>query len=710
MASLAIERFKACPLFRNDVLLWDETHFRVIEIVDDTFFLFELDKNSGIPTQFKANELSLHFKNQEISMVDNHRYQPVLPLVKSEKFLSKIEERFNTIKGIVEHPEYLYSGIRGKLVSDAATLHGTSSASIYRALRDYWTFGQTMYALADRYHKSGGSGKRRVFKKKPGARNRYSLSNSAILDSEFREAMLVVIMQFHIALDKSLTYTHNRFVSLCKSLNPALTTQEIPSIHSLKFFFRTELSKHRVVRSKLSQKEYDKNHRPLHGTAAGSVYGPGARFEIDSTKGDMVAVRKDNRTEIVGRLTIYLVCDVYSRLVVGFYVGFQESHYRSASLALLNTFSDKTYLLKKHGISPKLTNQWGSTGRPQAILADKAELFGDQSTHLANTTGIRIENTASGRSEAKGCIEKLLDLIQMAYSGNLQGKSNKETLKKAGAIDGRLTAFLSRDEIEAIVVSQILAWNKYAVLDNYDCDPDFPDDLPLTPQNIWDWALKNRSGRLPPVDMQQMKTAILPKGFATVSAKGIKFNGLYYDSPELRESGWFERTKGTKRPSRLVVHFDPMIVNNVFAIDELQPHKVFSCALKQSSREYINYSFLEAKKRMDVKKKTSAIQHAESQEAKRLQEEYVLNIQRKAQKELNALKKCSHAGRIKAIPENRALEKEIERRELINKFSPVDIEIKDQLDDFSDPDIDDLFNLNDTEVEQNDTNGNDTFD
>ncbi|MFX5862056.1 transposase, partial [Acinetobacter baumannii] len=79
----------------------------------------------------------------------------------------------------------------------------------------------------------------------------------------------------------------------------------------------------------------------------------------------------------VGRPTIYLVADVFSRMVVGFYIGFENASYVTAIQALQFAMTDKVELFKQYGY--EITHDvWPCIGLPAAILADRGELLGHQ--------------------------------------------------------------------------------------------------------------------------------------------------------------------------------------------------------------------------------------------------------------------------------------------------------------------------------------------
>lgn len=57
--------------------------------------------------------------------------------------------------------------------------------------------------------------------------------------------------------------------------------------------------------------------RPLLGNPTAESLGPCSRFQIDATVLDVYVRSRRARRPIVGRPTLYVVIDVFSRLIVG---------------------------------------------------------------------------------------------------------------------------------------------------------------------------------------------------------------------------------------------------------------------------------------------------------------------------------------------------------------------------------------------------------
>jgi hypothetical protein len=703
------------PIFiKHDVLNWGEQLHRVIEVNQHQTFLFQLDQDKGFPKPFDNEELEYRFLNGEISILDDHNYclPPISISTREQTYIETIA-RFQIIKPIVETDRCLISSERGKLISTQIEKTDASKATIYRLLRAFWTYGQCIEALSTNYHKCGAKGKqRKLTTLKPGRKRDDGNKANAIRTEAHINFMHRAIVVFYLAKNHDLIYTYRRFITYCKNSNTNTSDDDIPSLASLRNVLKRYYSLDYVARKRFGERVYMKDIRSLTGSATASAFGPGARYEIDATVIDVHVVCKNDRSRVLGKPILYILIDLFSRYIVGFYIGFYSPSFRTATIALLSAVQDKSHLLKKYKIPECICPIWPAVGLPDALLSDKAELFGLMGNNLVEMTGMRIENTPSGRSDAKGVVERHFPIVQNAFSADVAGKSSKATAKKAGAVDGRLTANLSFDELEEIIVSEIIIRNNCHVMTGYDCEAEIPDTMPLTPANVWNWGIENRTGRLMSFDEERIKVAVLPKAKATVNSDSVRFKGLYYTSEKLEELGWFVRIpNNSTRPKSVEILYDPMLVDQIYVILPDSNRMPVPCLLKTHSRAYLGNSFLQVEKRLAIKKSTNKTYQIIEEEEKRRQEEKVLAIIKNAEKEKKLTNKKSKAQIKREIPNNREAAREKERQKLIKEYSPKlqmssgesDTGVPQNQDDFSNPELDALFNL-DKDV-KNETNG-----
>lgn len=221
---------------------------------------------------------------------------------------------------------------------------------------------------------------------------------------------------------------------------------------------------------------YKKDVRPLHSTATIQALGPGSRYEIDATIADIILVSDHDRNQPVGRPTVYIVIDVFSRLIVGWYIGFENPSYVAAIQSLYLALSDKSHFFKDLEIETD-SFSWPAPGLPEAILADRGELIGHQIEGLESSYRIRIENTPPYRGDAKGIIEQRFRTLQAEFKKFTPGEVIGPTVRKRGGknywLDGKLTI----SEFTEIIVSSIVMKNFVDPMTKYDRAKDMPADL-----------------------------------------------------------------------------------------------------------------------------------------------------------------------------------------------------------------------------------------
>jgi hypothetical protein len=409
----------------------------------------------------------------------------------------------------------------------------------------------------------------------------------------------------------------------------------------------------------------------MSSTANVDALGPGSRYEIDATIADIYLVSDSDRRNIVGRPVIYFVIDVFSRMITGLYVGFENASYPAALQALVVSMTDKVQLCKESGF--EITEEeWPTVGLPDAILADRGELLGHQIESLEACFSVRIENTPPYRGDAKGIVERNFRTIQAEFKPFAPGVVEKTLIKKRGGRDYRLDAKLSVRDFKEIILSSVLMHNQYDVLEKYDRDSDMPADLVMTPLSLWNWGIQNRTGRLRTASEEAIRISLMPRTKATVSELGVSVFGVHYTSREIVERGWLHRGKGVRRPVGLQAAYDPSSADTIYLFPSQNSGEYWQCNLAQRSREFAGASFWDVWRIKDKQKKVTAQSRLEMETQKRKHERFIADKIKDAEERAPDTDSMSNARRIGSIRTNKEQEKRRERSPLISKPSQRD--------------------------------------
>ena len=155
---------------------------------------------------------------------------------------------------------------------------------------------------------------------------------------------------------------------------------------------------------------------------------------------------------------------VYSRMIVGLYIGLEGPSWAGAMMALANAASDKVNFCRDFGIEIE-KHEWPVEHLPESILADRGELEGSKVDPLINNFGIRILNTPSYRADLKGIIEQHFRVTNSRTKAFLPGAV--KPIKERGDRDYRLEAQLDIYQFTQVIIKCVLYHNNHHYLTNY---------------------------------------------------------------------------------------------------------------------------------------------------------------------------------------------------------------------------------------------------
>lgn len=243
------------------------------------------------------------------------------------------------------------------------------------------------------------------------------------------------------------------------------------------------------------------------------------RVEIDHTMLDIYVIDLVNRL-ILGRPTITAAIDVYTRMIVGLYIGFEPPSTYSVIQCLRNMVLPKTYVRDEW---PDLRLNWNPFGTPCVVLVDNAVEFRSATfRHIAQVLGITIEQAPVKHPEFKGTVERFFRTLK---DGALTGLSGKPLKPSDKPTDAKLeyAACISLPQLR----KQIHHW----LIAEY-CNKTHTGIMDI-PQRRWEVEVKRQPPKLPNslTDLDAL-LGCLAKG--TLTREGIRFMNLYYKSELLR--------------------------------------------------------------------------------------------------------------------------------------------------------------------------------
>ncbi|WP_371855947.1 Mu transposase C-terminal domain-containing protein [Pseudomonas sp. HMSC072F09] len=462
---------------------------------------------------------------------------------------------------------------------------------MYRLLRRYWQRGMCRNALLPDYVNSGARGKRRKPNRAKLGRPRVVMAGKGRNVTPDIERIFRRVIEERLLKEKhpSIPDAYASGLNLLRAVQPELPTSELPTLGQFRYFYGREYHFTDTLPRRMSAVDFAKDFRPLNSTSTTETLGPGYRYQIDATIADIYLVSEHDRSLIVGRPVVYMVLDVFSRMVVGMYVGFEGPSWVSAMVALANTVADKVEYCRQYGLEIDASD-WPVKGLPDVILADKGELNGTKVEAFSQAFGVRIENAPARRGDAKGIVERYFRTVQERFKPYASGVVEDTTSRKRGGHDYRLDASLTLPEFTKIIIAGILHHNNFHTLSKYDRAAGMPGDLPAIPVMLWNWGLASLTGRLRTAPEELVWINLLPHESATVSELGIRLFGCFYSCPEAIREGWFHRGQG-RRPTGVTVAYDPRSADHIYLRPSNSLKDYWVCDLADRSRRFRGMTF-----------------------------------------------------------------------------------------------------------------------
>ncbi|WP_409346945.1 Mu transposase C-terminal domain-containing protein [Paenibacillus sp. MBLB4367] len=641
-------------LAKNSVIQWnrgfDEKEIlmqRVLWIDEkrDEIVLFSLaDKEDGDEELPQFQALS---EIQEALSAEQAVVRPIDPYVrrinsKDEQYKKHVAKRDETWKKIgnylLDEPDIYVSKLRGAIIKEILEKKEKglkTKKSIYRLFRKFWKYGKTEDALYPHFEEFGAPGKPRVIteemlqkakvegKKIPKrGRPRFILEADPTqeginIDERTERLILSFIKRFFYSQKKpSLPETYDAFLveyyTIDKRINkdgltvPILDPEgKYPSWDQ----FKSLHYKNRDVVSELKAREgtklFNLNKREVLGSSTDNdQIGAGSVYQIDSTITSVHLVNRFDPSRNIGKATVYLVMDVLARKIVGRYVSVNDPSWMAVQMALYDAFSNANPAFHTDDPMEKICYL------PECIVWDRArEQLGMASDHMAEAFAVILTNTASYRADWKGIIEQMFNQLRIKLR-NIPG-AVKKGYRERGEKDYREDAVVDIEEFTKYVDAIIAHHNNHIMVDYPMNETMLKDNILPTPNDLWDWGIKN-GGALRQYSAQKVMFHLMPQKKASVTKGGLRIGNRYYTGRFAQDNGWFVRARNAAY-EKIEVAYDKRNPNYIYFL--LDDGKVERCELVEKDKFYQKYHEAEIddiEKREKIKAKLQQKQQHES--------------------------------------------------------------------------------------------------
>ncbi|SDP35804.1 Mu transposase C-terminal domain-containing protein [Clostridium gasigenes] len=649
-------------LFKENMIFeLNEIQYRIIgsDEKNEDIFIIEMKRGSHWNNVINRSKLEDYFNKKLAKEVLTDKYSVAYETELSEKALKKQRLYREIIAFILKNSmnnEIFYSNSRKLIIDTTISKFNISESTIKRVFSRYLKNGKVISRLVN-LNNCGGKGKERKIT--------YKDEDIVAVDEQFRKV-------FKQGINKYYNTSKKNSIRVCYELTirDYLRQNKDAKIPSLKQFYYwhnklIENDKKSVITKRYGDRIYQQTGTAIVGSSMQNTLAPSDLYEVDSTILDLYIVSSMNRSLILGRPVLYMCINVYSRLIVSVNVTIEPfNSYTGMQTLLVNAFTDKVKYCKSFGIDIK-QEEWDVKCIPNRILTDRGELLSGNIENAITNLGIIIQNTPPYSGQKKGIIEKSFErmhsLIRPFLEGWVENKFNKI---ERGNVDYRLRANVNLSEITKIIIKCVLFNNNHHVLNFYESDGlDIENDIAKIPRLIWEYGVKQKKGLLRELAEDVVKINLLPNREVTVTAKGVRFNKLYYVSSYSLEQGWHQKAR-LDGSFKIRISYNPNDLTEIYYIKE-DGMTVDTLILVTHLSHYKGLSEEELNKIMEYEKTLNKKAEEEEVNAKIELYNEIENIAGKAkiEQERTKDKSISKTARLRNIRDNMEVEREHYRKD-----------------------------------------------
>jgi len=654
-----------CIIFLNEVVaeIEQEKQYRILWISPDLIYGYwiSMDDNK-MPEKFEYNLLeeglsSGRFEKKEETSSETS------DIGISESSKKRRDELWEALQSALTHEPDIYDRKRRKeLLQEPAKKLGTPYNNLYRYLVRYWKNGKTPNAFLIDRRKSGKRAGINGCQKKQGRPARHEGGFGKVLNSDDIKNFSKAVKKYYLTQKKAtLVSTYEKMLADDYTIMNGtgqlalLPPDRIPSIRQFRYWFQKSFDIKTVKQKRDGDAKFELTGRAITGRSDYQLMGPGAKYQIDATIGDIYLVSQFDRGDIIGRPVMYFVVDSYSRMVTGMYVGLEGPSWAGAMMAIENAASDKVAYCASYGV--EITeDEWPCRHIPTAILGDRGEMESRLADNLVQMLGVRIENAPPYRADLKGIIEQHFRTINTNALPFLPGKVLPD-MSERGGHDYRLDAKLDIRQFTEIIIRCVLYYNNSHSMDYFEKNEQMMQmGVDAVPLELWNFGIRYCSGCLKTVPKDTLRLALLPMDRASVTERGIRFKGMYYSCEEALKGLWFEkaRAKGTYR---VKIYYDPRDMGAIL-VENPTGTEVIRCELVEWETKYAGKQLDEVWYEQEKEKLRNKELKAKELEAKINLGKQIESIVDSAEQKSGADNAASKAERLRNIRANRKNEKE----------------------------------------------------
>lgn len=312
---------------------------------------------------------------------------------------------------------------------------------------------------------------------------------------------------------------------------------EYPNNQQIQRVLEVEIPRLKRLQQKTTLGHFKRSLRGLVARNWKGVPGPGHTWAIDSTVGDIYLRSSLNRAWIVGRPIVYVIVDVWSTAIVGFYVCLTGPSWNTAKVGLFNSVADPALLGELWSYQPILSLTPLPTMCYQ-LLCDRGEYLSKAASITAAKLIPSIAYAPPYRPDLKGLVEVIHRIEKDAQflfePGAMDARRAEYDLRKSHPDESAMTVGEYVQYLHLIFSEYNLTANRSHRVDAHMAAAGvFP-----SPAGLWRWGHEMGIGVQRAIPQADLITTLLTPDTARVGRSSIVYAGNDYYCPTIQAEDW----------------------------------------------------------------------------------------------------------------------------------------------------------------------------
>ena len=532
----------------------------------------DISPGGGMPFWTLRRDIEEQFEAGLLTVLTD---DPAAATIRTDSDLTDTEKRIRDkrldyIVPLVEDPErrVLFDEARPDAIRDHIRAAGGTKKFVYKLTSLWWRSGQLPNALIPAFSASAASRKAPVPGTAKLGRPRYAAGGHGLTGinatAEIVDLMKVGERFLKEGQSVSKAYTNMLLLNFSEQViidgqrrNAVKPDHAIPSQDQFLYHIVRKLGRGEILRAVKGDTRFERRNRPRLGTTKDAAFGPGSNYQMDATIADIYLRSHARPDRLIGRPVLYIVIDVYSRMIVGFCVALSGPSWETAKLALENAMTDKVAFCARLGIDID-ESEWPARHLCRNLTMDRgSEVTSENSRAAAKGLKYKRVHLPPYRPDWKGLVESRFDLI---HEEDIKWAPGASHGRERGEPKHQLDATYTLATFTELIALCVLKYNRSFQINNPPSDYVSPDGRPPVPNLLWQHGCANSAPQLAEAD--RVRANLLHVGKARESEGGLFCNGLHYCRTNTDGSGMFRRVPG-RGWSVHDIRFDPRDISSI---------------------------------------------------------------------------------------------------------------------------------------------------